>query len=400
MVVAWFVVRTVSGVDGRAYLLWLLAAGALALVAPRSGLVVLVATSVFFEPDNLARTIAPRELIVLPLALGVLIQIAADRFRWRPGPAIWLALLLALGTAWASCTRSRCSMTRFQSHAAQSWIGNMLAPVILLIAAAWTARDGSIRVLVVATGVGVVAALVVPHRIRGTGVDLERSACLGRVLEGIRVAARGHASHRRTRCRRNSSSRRWCCWRPVLLGSRSRLRLRIALAGLVPLAHRPVPDVQPRAVHRAVRVRRHRRVAVPAVGRDRRPRRRAGRRCSSRCPPTCNSAAATVPEGDGPAGIDPRGQRRAALPGLGRGDQHVARRAAHRPGLPRLQGAGRPVRGPDPRLAAQRVAADLRRGGRGRRVGRTRVPRPRPRSPWRASPAGWGRASWPASSGT
>ena len=48
MVVAWFLVRTVADVDSRVYLLWLIAAGALALVAPRSGLVVLVATSVYF----------------------------------------------------------------------------------------------------------------------------------------------------------------------------------------------------------------------------------------------------------------------------------------------------------------------------------------------------------------
>ena len=48
----------------------------------------------------------------------------------------------------------------FQLHAAQSWIGNMLAPVILLVAAAWTARNGELRVLVVAVGVGVVAAIV------------------------------------------------------------------------------------------------------------------------------------------------------------------------------------------------------------------------------------------------
>jgi len=160
MVVAWFVVRTLSGVDGRAYLLWLLVAGALALVSPRSGLVVLVATSVFFEPDNLARTIAPRELIVLPLALGVLIQVVADRLRWRPGAAIWLALLLALGTGLGVVRTFTLFDDEIQVHAAQSWIGNMLAPVIILIAAAWTARDGSIRVLVVATGVGVVAALV------------------------------------------------------------------------------------------------------------------------------------------------------------------------------------------------------------------------------------------------
>jgi hypothetical protein len=48
MVVAWFAIRTVASVDGRVYLLWVVAAGALALVAPRSGLVVFVATSVFF----------------------------------------------------------------------------------------------------------------------------------------------------------------------------------------------------------------------------------------------------------------------------------------------------------------------------------------------------------------
>jgi len=160
MVVAWFVVRTLSDVDSRAYLLWLIAAGALALVAPRSGLVVLVATSVFFEPDSLARTIAPRELIVLPLAIGVLVQIAADRFRWRPGLAIWLALLLVAGTGLGVVHTFRVFEQDFQWHAAQSWIGNMLAPVIILVAAAWMARDGDLRVLVVAVGVGVVAAVV------------------------------------------------------------------------------------------------------------------------------------------------------------------------------------------------------------------------------------------------
>jgi len=160
MVVAWFLVRTVADVDSRVYLLWLLAAGTLALVAPRSGLVVLIATSVFFEPDSLARTLAPRELIVLPLALGVLMQIAADRFRWRPGLAIWLGLLLVAGTALGVVHTFRVFDQDFQWHAAQSWIGNMLAPIIILIAAAWTARDGDLRVLVVAVGVAVVAAVV------------------------------------------------------------------------------------------------------------------------------------------------------------------------------------------------------------------------------------------------
>ncbi len=92
MILAWFAIRTVADVDGRAYALWVVAAGALALVAPMSGLVVFIGTSAFFEPDSLARSMSPRELIVLPLAAGVLIRIVADRFRWRPEPAVWVAL--------------------------------------------------------------------------------------------------------------------------------------------------------------------------------------------------------------------------------------------------------------------------------------------------------------------
>jgi len=160
MVLAWFAIRTTAGADGRTYVLWVFVAGALALAAPRSGLVVFVATSVFFEPDSLARTLGPRELVVLPLAVGVLIRVAIDRFRWRPGLAVWLALALAGGTGLGVVH----SFIRFPEdiaiHAAQSWIGNMLAPVILLVAAVWTARDGSLRVLVVAVGVAVVAAVV------------------------------------------------------------------------------------------------------------------------------------------------------------------------------------------------------------------------------------------------
>jgi len=160
MVIAWFVIRTTTSVDDVAYVLWVVAAGALALVAPRSGLVVFVATSVFFEPDNLARTVGSRELVVVPLAIGVIVRVAADRFHWRPGAAIWLALALAAGTALGVAHSSIRFDDEVALHAAQSWLGNMLVPITVLVAAAWTARDGSLRVLVVAIGVGVVAAIV------------------------------------------------------------------------------------------------------------------------------------------------------------------------------------------------------------------------------------------------
>lgn len=160
MIVAWFAIRTVADTDSRTYAIWVIAAGVLALVAPLSGLVVFIATSAFFEPDSLARTLASRELILLPLALGVILRVLVDRSRWRPGPAIWLALALALGTALGVAH----SFARFDQdiayHAAQSWLGNMLGPVILLVAAAWTARQGNLRALLTATVVGVLVAVV------------------------------------------------------------------------------------------------------------------------------------------------------------------------------------------------------------------------------------------------
>lgn len=160
LIVAWFVIRTMFEVDGRAYLAWVTIVGAVALIAPRSGLVVFIATSAFFEPDSLARTLGPRELIVIPLAAGVAVQVALDRLRWRPGAAVLLAIALAAGTALGVVH----AFVRFDDpvawHAARSWLGNMLAPVILLVAAAWSARDGSVRPLVVAVGVAVVVSIV------------------------------------------------------------------------------------------------------------------------------------------------------------------------------------------------------------------------------------------------
>ena len=191
MVVAWFLVRTVADVDSRVYLLWLLAAGALALVAPKSGLVVLIATSVFFEPDSLARTLAPRELIVLPLALGVLIQIAVDRFRWRPG-------LCDLARAPA---RRRDGAGR-RAHVPGLRPGLPMACRPIVDRQHAGADHHPRRCRVDGAGRGPARARRrgrgggrgvgrVPHRIRRAGVDLERAVRVGRVLEGVRGAAGG-----------------------------------------------------------------------------------------------------------------------------------------------------------------------------------------------------------------
>lgn len=160
MVVAWFAIRSTAGIDGRFYLMWVLAAGALALVAPLSGLVVFVATSVFYEPDTLPRIVPIRVLVLIPLAVGVAVRIAADRFRWRPELAIWLAVLIVAGTALGVVNSVEQFPNEIAWRSARSWVNNMAGPVILLIAAAWTARGGSMRVLTVACLVAIVSATV------------------------------------------------------------------------------------------------------------------------------------------------------------------------------------------------------------------------------------------------
>jgi O-antigen ligase/polysaccharide polymerase Wzy-like membrane protein len=160
MVALWFLVRTTAGVDGRIYAIWVIAAGALALVAPLSGLVVFVATSVAFEPDSVARTLSARELVLLPLTAGVLLRIALDRFRWRPVAAVWLALALLVGTALGLANTFTRFPEDFAWRAAGAWYNNMAAPVIVLVAAAWTARGRSMRVIVVACLVAVASALI------------------------------------------------------------------------------------------------------------------------------------------------------------------------------------------------------------------------------------------------
>ena len=160
MVLAWFVIRTVAGVDGRAYAAWLLITCILSLLAPTSGLVVFIATSVFYEPGTASRALAPREFVLSFVAVGVLARVALDRFRWRPAPAVWVALLIALGTGLTVLISFSKFDRSFAWFAAHSWYGHILGAVVLLAAAAWSAKADARRLLVVPIGVAVVGALV------------------------------------------------------------------------------------------------------------------------------------------------------------------------------------------------------------------------------------------------
>ena len=396
MIVAWFVIRSTAGVDGRFYAIWVIAAGVLALVAPLSGLVVFVATSVFYEPDTIPRIVPLRVWVLVPLAVGVLLRIAADRLRWRPGPAVWLALLIVLGTGLGVVN----SFDRFPDEiawrAARSWFNNMAGPVILLVAAAWTARGGSMRVLVVACLVAVVSGTV------AVAAEASPSLVVGGPFDWVGLWKDFGARLGGTVPSPNALSAQLIVPTAVLgaalLLARD-LRLKaLALVGLVPLlvAHyltfsrAPLLGAYVFAVVVAWRFRRWLGIAVLVVGVG------AG---ALLLPSYLQLPSPELGCADRPRNRSGR-LGRISLPGMALGDRDVAGRAGHRPGIPRVPAARAAVRRRAPRFAAQRVAAPVRGGRHGRRVARDRVRHRDDLDAGLGSPAGSAPVCWPGSSRT
>ena len=229
MVAAWFVIRSTAGVDGRAYMLWVLAAGVLALVAPMSGLVVFVATSVAFEPDDVARTLVPARA-----------RAAAARGRRahpdRGGPA---AVAAGAGHLARARPADRDGPRRAQ-HVRPVRHRHRVArrPVVAGQHGrpGHRARRGGLdRARRVHPGArrrlrgrrGQRAGL--PRRIRVAGPDLRQSRWSGSASGRTSGRACRGRSLRRTRCRRSSSCRRLVLAAAVLLARD--LRLKVARPG-------------------------------------------------------------------------------------------------------------------------------------------------------------------------
>ena len=161
MIALWFVLRTMVGVDSRLYMAWNLAASAIALVSPASGLVILVATAPFYEPVTVSRVLGLRHLLVGALGAAVLVRLAVGGWRkmtWtapvRMAAALGIVTVLGVANTW------RLFPADWAMHATQSWLATVGGAMILLIVGVWVAATGGWRFVVAAVAATSIAVAV------------------------------------------------------------------------------------------------------------------------------------------------------------------------------------------------------------------------------------------------
>ena len=150
-IAAWFLLRTRYDVEARPYLAWTIVTALVALVSPSSGLVILAATGPFYEPVTIGRDLGMRHLLVAVLGISVAVRLVLGGWRrmpWSPGVifGIGVGVLTAIGVA---VTFDRFDQD-FAEHAARSWLSSVGGAMIVLVVAAWVARNGSRRAFVAA----------------------------------------------------------------------------------------------------------------------------------------------------------------------------------------------------------------------------------------------------------
>jgi hypothetical protein len=161
MIALWFVLRTVWSVESRPYLVWTVAACAIALVSPTSGLVLLVATAPFFEPVSVSRVLGLRHILVAALGISVLHRLSIGGWRELPrSPALILGGLVAAITAVGVVHTGLDFDPAFGTLSAQSWLATIGGAMIVLLVGAWVARTGEARPLIAAAIACAVAAVL------------------------------------------------------------------------------------------------------------------------------------------------------------------------------------------------------------------------------------------------
>jgi hypothetical protein len=164
-----YVLLRSAGAGQGALGVWSAALAVLALAAPVSGLVVLVAIAPFTEPVVLGRDLGIKAVIASLVAGGVALRVLAAALRRRSLPrpgsrlvagALVAACVLAFSAALGIVVSARRFGPEFGSTVAQLWLTGIGGGVCVLLAAAWAGHRGMLRPLWVAVGSASLAGLL------------------------------------------------------------------------------------------------------------------------------------------------------------------------------------------------------------------------------------------------
>jgi O-antigen ligase/polysaccharide polymerase Wzy-like membrane protein len=160
LVAAYMLARTVNA-PHELLLGWVAIAAVVTLVSPTSGLVMIAAIGPFPEGVFLPRAVGAKSFLVIVLALAVAVRVAATPRPWiRPPAAILLAIAILAGTGVGiAVTGLRFGSVAFNG-AWHTWLAGIASALFVFVAAAWVARHGELRPLVVALGAATIAGFL------------------------------------------------------------------------------------------------------------------------------------------------------------------------------------------------------------------------------------------------
>lgn len=188
LVVAWVLLRS-ADVGRLPMAVWALLVAGLAVIAPRSGFVVLAAIAPFPEGLLFTRDVGLKPVLALLLLVAVGLRVLVDRrARVRPGWPLLLAGGLVVGTGLGLGLSWSRFGSDFALDAAEIWFQGPFTAVAALVVAFWVSRDGALRPLAVALGSATVAGILslVDYR----APTLLRESPFDWVLQGPYVAGR------------------------------------------------------------------------------------------------------------------------------------------------------------------------------------------------------------------
>jgi len=346
-IAVWLVLR-IDGNHPTLAAVWTVAAAALTVLSPGSGLVVLVAIAPWDEPLSLGHALGLRNLLPLALAASVGLRVLF-RPRWMP----WsLPTLLALGLLAITLLLGVGSMYYWNGRAigwdsATFWLAGFGGAMIVFLVAIWLGARGERRPLwaaVIAStlaGLLSLAAYLLPNHLH----ELTIQALLSGKDFGTRLVGAIASPNAMVSLLVAPTA----IFAAALFLARDR-RLRLAAAMLLPALLAILALTYSRAAILAIFA-----IAVIVLWRW---RRRVGIAL------LVIGVAAGVAVA--PSYLQARGwergrrarkgshrQRPATIHGLGRGHQDVARRTTHRSRVPELQNPGSNVRRRGPRLTAR-----------------------------------------------